>query len=454
VKSPLVVCTSTFCLAALSAAGAEAPARPIAFTHAVVLDGNGGPPIEDGVVVVRGERIEAVGTAGTVPIPAGADLRDVGGKVVMPGLADMHVHLAHGWDGKSSDLLGYQRYLNGLLYAGVTTVLDAGNVLPFVVQLRDEVAAGRVAGPRIYCAGPLLDGADPMWQPISYSIGSVDQVPGIVRRLKQDGVDVLKIYVGLSDALVSAVVREARSQSLPVLVDQSWRNGSLELVMGDGVTSFAHLPDFPPGAEALAAMKQRGVSYVTTLACVESFARRRLADLAFLETPLVADTTPPAFLAELRAEAGREPDAGSRSSAEHNSRRFQMRARNAKTLFDAGLLLAAGTDAPYPGVFQGEGLHRELELLVEAGLQPLQAITLATRNAARLVGGEAQWGTLEPGRRADLLVIDGRPDRRIQDSRRIVTVVREGRIVDRARLVLDPKRDVAFRPLPGISSQR
>jgi len=117
-------------------------------------------------------------------------------------------------------------------------------------------------------------------------------------------------------------------------------------------------------------------------------------------------------------------------------------------------LLAAGTDAPYPGVFQGEGLHRELELLVEAGLQPLQAITLATRNAARLVGGEAQWGTLEPGRRADLLVIDGRPDRRIEDSRRIVMVVQEGRIVDRARLVLDPRRDVEYRPLPGISSQR
>lgn len=85
-----------------------------------------------------------------------------------------------------------------------------------------------------------------------------------------------------------------------------------------------------------------------------------------------------------------------------------------KALFDAGVLLAAGTDAPYPGVFQGEGIHRELELLVEAGLTPLEAITVATKNAAELMGDGGEWGTLTPERRADIVLVRGRPDRSIR----------------------------------------
>ena len=129
----------------MAAAGADAhSARPLAFTHAVLIDGRGGPAIEDGVLVVRDRTIEAAGAMTEVRIPADARVIDLHGKTVMPGLADMHVHLVGGWDGEATDLLGYRRYLNALLYAGVTTVLDTGNVKPFVVQLRDEIAAGRL----------------------------------------------------------------------------------------------------------------------------------------------------------------------------------------------------------------------------------------------------------------------------------------------------------------------
>jgi imidazolonepropionase-like amidohydrolase len=93
--------------------------RPIALTHAVIIDGSSGVPIESGTVIVRGEKIEAVGPAANVPIPEDSEVRDLAGKVVMPGLADMHVHLVGGWDGISSDMLGYHRYLNALLYSGV-----------------------------------------------------------------------------------------------------------------------------------------------------------------------------------------------------------------------------------------------------------------------------------------------------------------------------------------------
>jgi imidazolonepropionase-like amidohydrolase len=429
--------------------------RPVAFTHAVIIDGNGGTPVENGILIVRGDKIEAVGSAETVKIPVDAEVRDLKGKVLMPGLADMHLHLVGGWDGESAELLGYQRYLNALLYSGVTTVLDAGNVMPYVIQLRDEIAAGRLAGPRIYCAGPLLDGANPIWRPISYSITSVDQVPGIVRELKQNRVDLIKAYAGLSDQLMAALTREALKNSLPVLVDQGFRNGSIELVMGGGVTMFAHLPDFPPGvyygAETMKMMKRRGVRFTSTLSVVESYSKRRLADLSFLESPLIKDTVPASFIEALRSEAGRELDERGRAAAATNLARFKQRAANAKLMFDAGFLIAAGTDAPYPGVFQGEGLHHELELLVEVGLRPIDAITMATRNAAQFIGAN-DWGTLEPGKQANILVINGRPDQKIRDTRNIELVMKDGKIIDREKLKLNPKTDPDFRPAAPVKA--
>lgn len=112
------------------------------------------------------------------------------------------------------------------------------------------------------------------------------------------------------------------------------------------------------------------------------------------------------------------------------------------------MLIAAGTDAPYPGLFQGEGIHRELELLVESGLTPLQAIRAATYDAARVMHAEEEWGALEPGRRADVIVVSGRPAERISDTRKVDLVIREGRVLDRQALRIDAKRDREFRTVP------
>ncbi len=447
---------SAFCMVAVTAESHGQDQRPVALTQAVIIDGNGGAPIEHGTLVVRGEKIEAIGPAESVPIPANAELRDLDGKVVMPGLADMHVHLVGGWDGVSGDMLGYQRYLNALLYAGVTTVLDAGNVQPFVVQMRNEIAAGRLVGPRIYCAGAIVDGAEPEWPSISYSVTSLEQIPKIVRRLKQDHVDIIKAYVGLSDRMVMTLVQEGRKNSLRVFIDQGYRNGSLDLAF-TGIAAFAHVPDVPIfslySPDAIKFMKQRGVMFTSSLAVIESFSRRRLTDLTFLEYPLIKDTAPPSFLADLRAEARREPGPlppGHDSPVE----RFKQRSINVKALFDAGFLMSAGTDAPYPGVFLGEGIHHELELLVEAGLRPLDAITVATRNGAQWIGAGNEWGTLESGKLANLLVINGRPDQKIQESRNIELVMQQGKILDREKLKLNPATDPGFRPVSQVPAEK
>jgi len=123
--------------------------------------------------------------------------------------------------------------------------------------------------------------------------------------------------------------------------------------------------------------------------------------------------------------------------------------RNVKKLLDAGVLLAAGTDAPYPGVFQGEAIHHELELLVEAGMTPLQAIRTATYNAAQIMHAEEEWGSLQPGRAANLVIVAGNPAARISDTRRIETVILNGKILDRASLRYDAKKDPGFRAVTG-----
>jgi len=414
-----------------------------AITHGQLIDGNGGA-VADAVVVVRGERIVAAGLAAEVAVPRGARVIDARGKSILPGLADSHVHLMGGWDGETTDLLGYQRYLNALLYAGVTTVLDTGNNLLYIQQLRDEVAAGRIAGPKIYMTGPLIDGPDPVWPPSSFALTSAAQAEHVVKQLKIARVDFVKAYGGLSVPALDALISAAKKESLRVLADMWDRNGSAEIA-GAGIAAFAHLGYAEPVTdEALGLMLKRPVASITTLAAQEAVSRRRLADLSFLQEPLVRDTMPPQFVAALTTYAKRALTDREGRIARRAEARLRTAMNNAKRLIDAGVLVAAGTDAAYPGVFFGEALHHELELLVEAGLTPLQAITLATKNAALLLKEEKEWGTLEAGKRADLLVVSGDPARRIRETRNVSLVMQRGRIINRDALRFDPKKDPGF----------
>jgi hypothetical protein len=441
-----VVVFATTSLAPARAGATGTAAQPAqAFTNAVLIDGTGAAAVEHATVVIRGATIEAAGPAAQVKVPPGAAVTDLHGMVLMPGLADMHVHLLGGWDGHAVDMLGYRRYMNALLYAGITTVLDTGNVQPYIVQLRAETAAGRLLGPHIYCVGGLVDGADPAWPPLSYAVASVGQVAPVVKALKRDNVDLIKGYVGLSHSVLQRLVEEGRKVSLRVIVDQWQRNGSPDLVE-DGIYGFAHLPTRPLSTDNVHFMQQHNTVFISTLIVFESQTRKRLRDLTFIQDPLVRDTSPPSFLQGLRAEAARKLDADEAAQAQRWEKLQQNAMDNAKALFRAGVLLAAGTDAPYPGDMQGEGLHHELELLVAAGLTPLEAITVATRNAARLIGA-SDWGTVEAGKLATLLVVDGRPDRNISDTRKVVEVMLRGRKIDRESLKMAHQNDPGYEPV-------
>ena len=422
-----------------------ASAQSIAFTNVRIVDGNGGAPVEHGTIVIEGQKIAAVGPASGISIPPNARRIDENGKTAMPGLADMHVHLTGGWDGISADMLGYQRYMNALLYAGVTTVLDTGNVESYILQLRAETAAGRLLGPRIYCVGPLVDGPDAFWPELSRAVVSQSQIPGLVQQLAAEKVDLIKLYAGLSDLEIQAISTEAKKYKLRTIIDVHSRNGSIEPML-EGIGGWAHLPTRKLSDEAIETAKAKQVFFITTLSVIESFTWRRFQDMNFLDHPLIVDTTPSFALADVRKLAreglNKRPPLTALLNAENDVKR----------LAEAGILIAAGTDAPYPGDFQGEGIHHELELLVESGLTPPEAITIATKNAAKIMNAEAEWGTLEPGKLANIVIVDGKPDQNISDTKKIVTVVKEGTILDRDKLKLDPARDPGYRPIGGMEA--
>jgi imidazolonepropionase-like amidohydrolase len=436
-------------LVALCAAASAADSKAIAIVHARLIDGMGGTPVEDATVLVRGKTIEYAGAAAGARVPKDAQIIDGAGKTVMPGLADLHVHLQGAWDGTSVDLLGYQRYLNAMLYSGVTTLLDTGNYQPWILQLRQEQAAGRLRGPRIYCVGAMIDAADPAWPDLAYAISSRYQIPEFVRRDKAARVDMIKGYSNLSEHMLHWLSEEAGKAGIRVVIDQWERNGSPDLV-ATGISGFAHLPTRKMSEDDIQFAKQHNIFFITTLVVTESFARTRLNHIEFVKQPYIADTMPPWFLTELTEYAGKPQTEAEKKETEESLKAHQEAMRTVKKLHDAGFLIATGTDAPYPGVFQGEGLHHELELLVEAGWTPLEAIRASTYDAAKLMKGENEWGTVQAGRRATLLIVAGNPAEHISDTRKIETVMQDGTILDRVSLKYDGKKDAGYHVVPGL----
>lgn len=424
--------------AAIVGTGFQA-ADTIVFRGATVIDGTGRPPIASASIVITGDRITAVGPDAAVTVPSAARVIDARGRTIYPGLADLHVHLQGGWDGERADYLNFGRYLDSLLYSGVTTVLDTGNSMPFITQIKQEINAGRLRGPRVFCVGPMIDSADPIWPSLAEPLSSYGQVPRLLQRLVDNHVDMVKGYAGLSDLHLTALAQEAKRVNLRVIVDVWERNGSPSSTR-TGIYGFAHAPHaVDVTAELAREMATRGMAVISTLTVRESFANTRMQDLSFLDQPLIKDATPPNFLAEIREAAARGDFRPTGPAMETYRAWLPRTSANVMTMWRAGVLVAAGTDAPYPGVFQGEGLHRELELLVAAGLRPVEAIQAATGNAARfMAGGSADWGSIEVGRRADLVVVSGRPHDRIADTRTIVDVMQRGHLLDRKALRVQP----------------
>jgi imidazolonepropionase-like amidohydrolase len=391
-----------------------------ALTGATIVDGVGEQPIADGVVVVRAGRIADVGPRAAVRIPSGVQTVDVAGKTIVPGLWDMHTHVTQ------------VEWAPVYLGAGVTTVRDMGNEFEFVTALRDAIAANEVMGPRLLLAG-LVDGGGPNAFGVYYA-ATPDEAKRVVAKYHDAGFQQIKIYSLIAPPIVEAICAEAHRFGMTVTGHIP--NGmSIEQAVSAGMDQIAHLAiRGEAGSEEVARiigfLRDHKTVMDPTQSWNELLGHAAGAPVTAFQ-PAIEKIPPP--LNRLFSNAG---TAGVDAATARS--RVERGLRIVKALHDAGVAVVVGTDEGIPG----HSVHREIELYVEAGLTPLQALQAATIVPARVMKLDAELGTIERGKRADLVVLDANPLEDIRNIRRVRWTISDGRIYDSAALW----RAVRFEP--------
>lgn len=375
-----------------------------AFTGATLIDGSGRAPIPNATVLVQRGNILAAGPAQSIRIPAGAERISVAGKTIIPGLINTHGHVT-----APEDLATYAAY-------GVTTVFSLGGEPASVFAARNEQNAASLNRARVYLAGPVLTPT------------SADDARVQVANAASQNVDIIKIRVDdnlgtaakMPPEVYRAVISEAHARKLRVAAHLYYLADARELLAA-GADFIAHsVRDMPVDAAFTQALVKSGVCYTPTLMReVSTFVYETtpafLADSLFLthaNRQWVADVQQPARQQAMRNSA----------SAQTYKTQLPVAQRNLKVLFDAGVPVVMGTDTGPMGRFQGYFELMEIEMMVDAGLTPTQALAASTREAARCLKLDAELGTLERGKRADFLVLDASPLENIRNIRRIQSV--------------------------------
>ena len=422
-------------------------AQPVVFEHARIIDGTGKAPLENAVLVVDGARIASVGAAAKVKRPKGARVVDATGKTIMPGLVVSHGHVGVVMDGANRpdaysrenvlrQLAQYERY-------GVTAVLALGLNRDLGYDLRDEQRRGGIPGAALYVAGRGIGapgGAPPL--PVApdqvYRPQTVDEAVAEVKETAAHHADMLKIWVDdifgklpkLRRDVYQAAIVEAHRNKLRVAAHIFYLEDAKALAEA-GLDAFAHSVRDQFVDDALVqAMKAKKMVYIPTLNVDES-SFMFVDDPSLLDDPFLAGAISPAQLAQLRSpELKKKVEADPNLSKNRDAVKNGM--HNLKVLHDAGVRIAFGTDSGgNPVRIQGWAEHRELQLMVKAGLTPMDAIVAATRGSAEFLGA-ADRGVLKPGKRADFLVLAGNPLDDIRNTRQLVSVWNGGKEIQPA----------------------
>jgi imidazolonepropionase-like amidohydrolase len=404
-----------------------------AIDGATLVDATGAPPIADAVVLVRDGRIAAAGARSAVNVPRGTPVIDGKGQTLLPGLWEMHTHASGVEFGPA------------LLAAGITTARDCGGEFDYLVAARDAVAQRGAVGPRLLLAGLVDAGGARAFGHVTAE--TADEGRAAVARYHAAGFEQIKLYTFLSPDVVSAIAAEAHRLGMTVTghvpqalstkagieagMDQiNHLNYVTSMLRAPGVTGAPDLQS-DVAREAIRFLLEHHTVVDPTAGWGEMASHARDVDVASFEPGILA--SPAVVDAKFRGMGGQ-------TTAE------QMRARTAQTLAVIGALHKAGVPI-VPGSdtgLVGYGLHREIELYVQAGMTPLEAIQSATIVSARAMQLEKELGTIEAGKRADLILVDGDPLKDITALRRVRTVVTGGRAYDAGALW----RTVGFRPFP------
>jgi imidazolonepropionase-like amidohydrolase len=432
-------------LAELSRGIASSRTDTLAVVGATLVDGTGRPALPDATVVIRGGRIVAVGPQSEIKIPKDAEAMDARGKTILPGLWDMHAH--------------FEQVEWGPIYlaAGATTVRDCGNEFEFIIAVRDAIAQGRGFGPRILAAG-LVDGSGPQALGVA-RVDTPEQARQWVDRYHDAGFQQMKIYGSVKLEEVKAVAEEAHR--LGMTVTGHVPNGlNAYQVIEAGQDQINHIPyivdlmhppfadnaswkewvkahagtevNWPEAQKAIAFLKAHQTVVDPTLAIFEFGTASTAKPPASFE-PGVNKVAPE--LAQQLIDVGPPPPP---PDTELPEKFFELQLAIVGALHRAGVTIVAGTDQMVPG----HSLHREMELYTKAGFTPLEAIQAATIVPARVLGLDKELGTVETGKRADLILLGANPLDDIHNIRTVEYVIAGGKMYDCAQLW----RSVGFKP--------
>ncbi len=451
----------------------------LALTHARVIDGTGARAREGQTVLVRGDRIEFAGDAASAGLPAEALVLDLTGQTVMPGLVGMHNHLfytgcpnrdAQGRVAPPGALVNQISYSAPRLYlgCGVTTMRTTGSIEPYAdLNLKKQVEAGRMPGPKMDVTGPFLNGASPF--PQMRALRGPDDARRMVNYWADEGATSFKAYMSITRAELAAAIEAAHARGLKVtghLGSIGYREAAAlgidNLEHGPIYTDTEFVPDKQPDVcppirsvvdfwektdiasapvrEMMDDLVQRGVAITSTLAVFE---------LSLPGRPVLQPRVLDAMCAESRTSyltlRAHGVFMGIPQPAPWESL-FRKEMEFERAFAAAGGLLMAGPDPTgMGGVLPGFGDQRGVELLVEAGFTPLEAIAIATHNGARFLGQEDSIGSVAAGKRADLVVVRGNPAEKIADIENVEIVFQDGVGYDPAKLVESVRGQVGIR---------
>lgn len=392
--------------------GGEPEAPPVeptpgltAFVGATIIDGTGDPAVENGVLVVRDGRIEAVGSSDTIDVPADATQVDLSGRSIMPGMINAHGHVNNVRGLEPTDFNEEQVLYQLGLYAryGVTTVFSLGGDGEASMAIRDrDNESTSIDHARLYVAGNIVTGPTP------------EDAREQVNAVADSGADVVKIRVDdnlgrtekMTPETYQAVIDTSHERGLKLTAHMYYLEDAIGL-MEAGADLLAHsVRDQAVNDELITLLRDSGVCYCPTLMReVSTYVYESRPE--WFDDPFFTKETSADVIAALDSEEERER--GQSTANQTYKAQLEVAKQNLKTLSDAGIPIAMGTDTGPRARFQGYFEHGELALMVEAGLTPMQAIVASTYDAARCMEVDADLGSLETGKWADFIVMGQNP---------------------------------------------
>ncbi len=414
----------TLSVVILPVLSAQSAQPTMAIVGGRVLDGYGGPPIENGVVLIAGARIVAIGREGEVPVPAGVTRVDANGMTVMPGLIDMHVHLhilGHAdyrrWDalyGKRDADLVMPIAAKQLLMAGVTSARDMGSRLQDVLTVKKRIAAGEIPGPRMWVAGPFIqhEPYEEYEREYRWGISGADEARQKVQQIADAGVDFIKLIDQdqMTDDEVRAVVETAHRNGKPV-VAHAHRMDEIRVGLKHGVDAFEHTglgtaPGYAEDVLQLLRERNSALYWTPTISPLYTLYESGTTFPERLDDPAWREGMPADMAREIRTSLNVVTQSAYYALFPS---RIPLLPSKFTQLRETGVRLMIGTDAGIPSMFHSDATWREMVKWVELGVPAMEVIQSATLWPARFLRAESDVGVLAPGRYADVILVRGNP---------------------------------------------